>query len=739
MAQLKNTTQIITPHADDNIGISLSSIEKWADEDLAKSGLTRDDIEIRPYVDKMMMNQSTSGYEIPFRYPDGVAMRDQKDREFYRCRFCSPYPADKSGKRAKYGVLRGAGNHCFFPKGVDKLLADGEPLMLTEGEKKAAKGVKEGLPVIGVPGIWNWMASSQERRNASSDYMLHSDLVPYLEGGREVIFIYDSDARDSARKVSQFDMNLLRLAAELAKYGCSLYRVDIPQTKCSDAKAGLDDYLLTHSAEDFLRHVEMTKELVSADEARKLDDPYRHLTEKCGPSYEIRFTKEGQVSKIIFNQDWNAHFLQERYRLLFETGENRFYRYHDENGLWMEITREELQELLSKDLLEYWNIYHHGDFQALQLRKSIGLLKDSVTMLQGKIGKNDLFRHGGKPIVHVKNGMLDLESMTLKPFSPDYYSRNQIPLDFNENADCPKFINQLLAPALDDEAIAVFQKYAGQILLGMNASQQFMLLEGTAGGGKGTLVDVLKQVIGEQNVAELRTRHLDERFEFANYAGKTLLIGSDVKGTFLQQAGAEAIKKLTGGDPIDAEFKHANRHCLLRGNFCIVITSNNDLRVRLDGDNDAWRRRLILLAFVNPPPSKPIARFAETLFEEEGEGILNWMVHGAVAYMEDMKEFGRIHLPENLQDLADKLLYESDSIHNFVQEKVVRRTGETLIAGNVFEDYLNYCVKAEIPAVARPLFERGLAKEMKACFDSPCSHNCGDNGSQRGYRNFALA
>ena len=141
-------------------------------------------------------------------------------------------------------------------------------------------------------------------------------------------------------------MNLLRLAAELSRYGCTLYRVDVPQPKCSDTKAGLDDYLMSRSADDFRRHVELTKKLISADDAKKLDDPYKHLTEECGPSYEIRFNKEGQVSKITFNQDWNARFLQERYLLLYETGENRFYRYHDDNGLWMEIMREELQELL---------------------------------------------------------------------------------------------------------------------------------------------------------------------------------------------------------------------------------------------------------------------------------------------------------------------------------------------------------------------------------------------------------
>ena len=115
--------------------------------------------------------------------------------------------------------------------------------------------------------------------------------------------------------------------------------------------------------------------------------------------------------------------------------------------------------------------------------------------------------------------------------------------------------------------------------------------------------------------------HTNERFELSGYVGKTLLIGADVPGSFLHQKGSEAIKKLTGGDLLDAEFKHANGRSKLRGEFSIVITSNNSLHVRLDGDNDAWRRRLILLRFVNDPPKKPIARFADKLFAEEGAGM----------------------------------------------------------------------------------------------------------------------
>ncbi len=146
--------------------------------------------------------------------------------------------------------------------------------------------------------------------------------------------------------------------------------------------------------------------------------------------------------------------------------------------------------------------------------------------------------------------MLNLETMEMDDFSPEYYSRNQIPIAFDENAVCPRFLNELLAPALDDEDIEVIQKYFGMCLLGYNYSQQLLILERTPGDGKSTLVDVLRQIIGRRNIAELRTNLLNERFEMAAFGGKTLLIGYDVPGNFLQRSGAEVLKKLTGRDCI---------------------------------------------------------------------------------------------------------------------------------------------------------------------------------------------
>src|SRR3989304_7428288 len=126
--------------------------------------------------------------------------------------------------------------------------------------------------------------------------------------------------------------------------------------------------------------------------------------------------------------------------------------------------------------------------------------------------------------------------------------------------------------------------------LGDNIIQRLLILDGLAGRGKTQFALVVQKIIGQLNVSELRTKHLSDRFEMYRYLKKTLLVGVDVPGNFLSEKGAYVIKGLVGGDYFDAEQKGGTGCFPLQGNFCIVMTINSRLQVRLDGDIGAWRR-----------------------------------------------------------------------------------------------------------------------------------------------------
>ena len=63
-------------------------------------------------------------------------------------------PRMKHGKPIKYESPKESQNRAYFPPGTRGALADPtKPLILTEGEKKAAKADQEGFACIGLTGV----------------------------------------------------------------------------------------------------------------------------------------------------------------------------------------------------------------------------------------------------------------------------------------------------------------------------------------------------------------------------------------------------------------------------------------------------------------------------------------------------------------------------------------------------------------------------------------------------------
>lgn len=109
-------------------------------------------------------------------------------------------------------------------------------------------------------------------------------------------------------------------------------------------------------------------------------------------------------------------------------------------------------------------------------------------------------------------------------------------------------------------------------------------------------VIVLQSLVGRENVTQLRTDHLGERFELFRLIRRTLLVGVDVDADFLTSKGAPVIKGLVGGDLFDAEQKGGSGSFQIEGKFNILMTFNCRLKVKLQGDVGAWRRRLLTYA-----------------------------------------------------------------------------------------------------------------------------------------------
>jgi hypothetical protein len=215
---------------------------------LASSGLKKGDMEI------CEVNKNPNLLSIFYRHPiTHDRMTTPNGSVFKRFRLLSP-EHDDNGKPIKYRTCKNGGLHLYFPdsrkKGnvVDSLKANpNSPVYITEGEKKAAKAWKEGLPCVGLSGIWCWLANKQDRPN--KEKVLHPDfnLLPDLKN-RSVFMIYDSDAHDP-NKSKNFQKCSKAFERCLRGQGITRYEMIVLPSDNSN-KVGLDDYLLEHSVKD---------------------------------------------------------------------------------------------------------------------------------------------------------------------------------------------------------------------------------------------------------------------------------------------------------------------------------------------------------------------------------------------------------------------------------------------------------------------------------------------------------
>lgn len=465
---------------------------------------------------------------------------------------------------------------------------------------------------------------------------------------------------------------------------------------------------------------------------RKTDIPDQSWISDLGPP--AFFNKKGQPIKIheLF---WARLYAREQI-VLFEPNERRFYEYDSDTGLFVVLTEDAVRKTIAERIekvSEEW-----PGFAAPRKFCSEACIRGVIAHLRGEVEKADPFRSDGL-IIHLANCVLALRedgSFTVEKFSPDFRSRNRSPVKYDPNTACPKFLEMILGHLEEDDRELV-QKYAGQCLFGRNVTQSILLLTGEGRASKSALVLTIRGIVGAANAMELRTKHLEDRFEVGRMIGKTLLLGSDVRGDFLSGPGAGRLKAIVGGDTLDAELKGSNKRISLNGSFNVIVCSNERLRVRLEGDRGAWERRLLIVQYDRPFRGPPIPNIDQVLLREEGPGILNWCVEGVRKLFAEMASDGRIALSDRQRERVHTLLSESDSLRIYLRENIVRNTrGNNLTVAEIIEGYNAHCISCGWSPATGNQAQRQLEDLMLELYSVAKSNDIQRDGkAQRGFRN----
>lgn len=265
-------------------------------------------------------------------------------------------------------------------------------------------------------------------------------------------------------------------------------------------------------------------------------------------------------------------------------------------------------------------------------------------------------------------GIIDLRTGELTDANPAALHTRTTTASPDFNADAPRW-HQFLADTFgnDDELIAFVQRLLGVALIGTVLEQVFVIAHGEGANGKSTLFETVRSVLSSANhgyagllgaQALLLQKFEGHPTDIAQLAGQRFTITSELPDE--QRFNEEKIKKLTGGDTIDARFMRQDTFTFEPSHTLFLLTN---YLPAAEATSPAFWRRVIALPFNHVVPVAERDKHLKEKLLTEADAILAWMARGAADYLAHGLE-----VPETVKAATQAYAAEQDTITGFLED-----------------------------------------------------------------------
>jgi P4 family phage/plasmid primase-like protien len=171
-----------------------------------------------------------------------------------------------------------------------------------------------------------------------------------------------------------------------------------------------------------------------------------------------------------------------------------------------------------------------------------------------RVDAPDLWERPPLNRANLANGILDLNTRTLAPHSPDFLSPVQLPVEYDPDARCPAW-DQFVETTFPEDAQDLAFEMISDLMTPDRSIQKALLLIGEGDNGKSVYLRAVGAFAGSTNMAGVSIHKLEsDRFAASRLIGKLANICPDLPSEHLSQT--SVFKAVTGGDVLNAEYKY---------------------------------------------------------------------------------------------------------------------------------------------------------------------------------------
>lgn len=309
-----------------------------------------------------------------------------------------------------------------------------------------------------------------------------------------------------------------------------------------------------------------------------------------------------------------------------------------------------------------------------------------------------------------KNGLLNLKTRKLEPFSRDYFYTYQVNANYLENHitlyDVPMFSN-LLNTVFYPKDIPMVLSYFGYSFYPDLPAQKTLFILGRERIGKGTTIRVLQGLMpkgsGSISLARLLT---GEKFQYTGIEGNNLLVDSESRRRFRHDSVLDwsAFCNLFGGDKISIEPKGKEAHDYISKAKGIFLGNLPFIPI-YDPPTIA---RILLVETKNERPKTAIKEYDKKIIEKEGDAIATLLMQVLFKLIDRDFEFpGQVSDDET----AAKFELLSDPVRFFIEDRTEHDEGSTVRSDEAYSLFEKWLKIKGIPHIASHTFMQRFGKE----------------------------
>jgi P4 family phage/plasmid primase-like protien len=365
-----------------------------------------------------------------------------------------------------------------------------------------------------------------------------------------------------------------------------------------------------------------------------------------------------------------------------------WWRY--EEPIWDRVSEERMYNMIQKFIEDEITTLHTPE----KIRKTFFYIKNncfhhSEPLEKAINGDQSVPRN----FIFLKNGKYDLKTGNVLNYSPTDYVISTLDVSFTKkDSDCPRFM-KFLSEIFDgdediDERINFIQEWFGYALYPHIPFQKILFILGSGANGKGTMLNVLENIVGRKNYVNLDVSRLERnQFSTQSLLGTYVNIVPDAERS--TNLSAPIVKSLTGGDSITGERKYENLF-VFRPFAKMIFAANSDPVARDAGN---WLlRRLHMIRFNNEFASMENygnVNLANEILEEK-EKVFWWAIEG----LERLLKKG-FTLPKSVAETTAKFVTSSDYLVEFVKNvlnKTISIHKPMMSIEDSYDEFKKYCI-----------------------------------------------